>query len=74
MEISKIVKYEFWYNCVQPNYEKRKAKLCYMDTDSFIVYIKTEDIYLDIAKYVETRFDTTNYELNRSFPKGKIRK
>ena len=51
-----------------------KAKLCYMNTGSFIVYIKTEDIYLDIAKYVETRFHTTNYELNQSFPRGKIRK
>ena len=65
--------YEFWYDYVKPK-DGEKAKLCYMDTDSFIVYIKTEDIYLDIAKYVETRFDTTNYELNRSFPKGKIRK
>ena len=65
--------YEFWYDYVKPK-DGEKAKLCYMDTDSFIVYIKTEDIYLDIAKYVETRFDTTNYELSRSFPKGKIRK
>ena len=31
-----------------------------MDTDSFIVYIKTDDIYKDIAKDVETRFDTSN--------------
>ena len=36
----------------------KKAKLCYLDTDSFIVYIKTEDIYSDISKDVETRFDT----------------
>ena len=36
--------YEFWYNYVKPKYNK-KAKLCYMDTNSFIVYIKTEDIY-----------------------------
>ena len=35
-----------------------------MDTDSFIVYIKTDDIYKDIAKDVETRFDTSNYELD----------
>ena len=35
-----------------------KAKLCYMDIDSFIVYIKTDDIYKDIAEDVETRFDT----------------
>ena len=42
-----------------------------MDTGSFIVYMKTEDIYSDIAKYVKTRFDTSNYELNRRLPKGK---
>ena len=37
-----------------------KTKICYMDGDSFIVYIKTEDIYAYIAKDVETRFDTSN--------------
>ena len=42
-----------------------------MDTGSFIVYMKTEDIYSDIAKYVKTRFGTSNYELNRRLPKGK---
>ena len=42
-----------------------------MDTDSFTVYIKTDDIYKDIAEDVKTRFDTSNYELNRSLPKGK---
>ena len=36
-----------------------------MDTDSFIVYIKTDDIYKDIADDVETRFDTSNYHLER---------
>ena len=42
-----------------------------MDTGSFIVNMKTEDIYSDIAKYVKTRFGTSNYELNRRLPKGK---
>ena len=42
LEISKIVKYEFWHNYVKPKYGE-KSKLCYMDTESFIVYIKTED-------------------------------
>ena len=51
--------YEFWYNYVKPKYNK-KAKLCYMDTNSFIVYIKTEDIYEKIAKNVEERFNTSN--------------
>ena len=61
-ELSAILMYEFSYD-----YAKRKhgdkAKLCYMDTDCFIVYIKTGDIYKDIAEDIETRFDTLNYEL-----------
>ena len=70
LELSKILMYEFWYDYVKPKYGE-KVKLCYMDTDSFIVYIKTEDIYKDIAEDVETRFDTSNYELDRPLPKGK---
>ena len=42
-----------------------------MDADSFIVYRKTDDIYKEIAEDVESRFDTSNYELYRSLPKGK---
>ena len=42
-----------------------------MDKDGFTVYIKTDDIYEDIAEAVETRFDTSNSELARSLPKGK---
>ena len=53
---------------------EKKAKLCYMDIDSFIVYIKTDDIYKDIAKNVETRFDTSNYQLDRSLLKAKNKK
>ena len=45
-----------------------------MDTDSFIVYIKTDYIYKDIAEDIETRLDTSNYELERPFPKGKYKK
>ena len=47
------------------------AKLCYMDIDSFIIHIKTEDIYEDFADEVQKRFDTSNYELNRPLPTGK---
>ena len=65
--------YEFWYDYVKLKYYE-KAKLCYMDTDSFIVYIKTDDIYRDIEEDVETRFDTSNYELDRPLPKGKNKK
>ena len=42
-----------------------------MDTDSFIVYVKTDDICKDIAEDVQTRFNTSNYELERPLPKGK---
>ena len=45
-----------------------------MDTGSFIVYIKTDEIYKYIAEDVETRFDTSNYELNRLLPKGENKK
>ena len=77
LELSKILMYEFWYDYVKPKYGKQ-AKLCYMDTDSFNVYIKTDDIYKDIAN-VKTKFDTSNYELEsnsieRLLPKGKIKK
>ena len=71
-ELNKILTHDFWYHYVKPKYGE-KAKLCYMDTDSFIVYIKT-DIYKDIAEDFETRFDTSNYELDNSLPKGKIKK
>ena len=53
-------------DCVKPKYGE-KAKLFYMDTDSFIVSIETDDIYKDIAKDVETRFDTSNQELVWNF-------
>ena len=42
-----------------------------MDTDSFIVYAKTNEIYKDIAEDVETRFDTSYFEIDRPLPKGK---
>ena len=48
--------------------------MCYMDTDSFIANIKTNDIYKDIAEDVEIRFDTSNYQLVRPLPKGKYEK
>ena len=69
-EISKIVTHDFLYDYVKTKY-REKAKLYYMDSDSFIVYIKTEDIFSGIAYNVETRFDISNYELGRPLPKGK---
>ena len=41
---------------------------------SFIVFMKAEDIYVDIAKDVETRSDTSNYELERPSPRGRNKK
>ena len=62
--------YQFWYDFVKPKYVE-KAKLCYIDTGSFIVQVKTDDIYKDIAKAVETMFVTSNSELYRPLPNGK---
>ena len=55
LDLSKIVMYEFWYDYVKPKYGDN-AKLCYMDTDSFILHVTTKDIFKDIAG-IETRFD-----------------
>ena len=73
LEISKTLMYEFWYDYMKPKYGDN-VKLCYMDTDSFIMHIKTEDFYKDIANDVEKRFDTSNCEVNRPLPTGKNKK
>ena len=73
LEISKTLMYEFWYNYMKPKYGD-SVKLSYMDTDNFIMHIKTEDFYKDVANDVEERFDTSNYEVNRPLPTGKNKK
>ena len=73
LEISKTLMYEFWYDYMKLKYND-KVKLCHMDTDSFIMNIKTNDFYEDIASDVENRFDTSNYEVNRPLPTGKNKK
>ena len=73
LEISETQMYEFWYDYVKPKYQNN-ATLLYMDTDIFIINIKTEDFYEDIANDVEKRFDTSNYEVSRPLPKGKNKK
>ena len=70
LELSKILMYEFGYDYIRLKYDKR-SKLYYIDTDSFIAYLKRDDVYRDIAEDVETRIDTSNYELNRPLPKRK---
>ena len=75
LDISKTLMYEFWYDYVKPKY-KDKAKLCYMDTDSFVINIFTEDFFEDINNDVERWFDTSNYDKNdkRPLPIGKNKK
>ena len=73
LDISKILMYEFWYDYMKPKYNDN-VKLCYMNTDSFIMNIKTNNFYKDIANDVEKRFDTSNYEVNRPLPIRKNKK
>ena len=73
LEISKLLMYEFWYDYMKPKYGDN-VKLCYMDTDSFIMNIKTEDFYKDIANDVEKSFYTSNYEIDRPLSTGKNKK
>ena len=73
LELSEILIYEFWYDYVKPKYGE-KVKLCYVDVNNFIVYIKVDDIYKDIAENVKSRCDTSNWELDIMLPKGKNKK
>ena len=73
LDLSKTGMYDFWYDYVKPKYGEN-AKLCYIDTDNFIVHVKTDYIYKDIAENVETRFDTLNFEIERPLPKRKNEK
>ena len=78
LKLSKMLMYEFWYDYVKRKYNE-KAKFCFMDTDSFIQYKKTDDIYKYIAEDVETIFEASIYELqcnsiDRPLPKGKKKK
>ena len=69
LDISKITMYEFWYDYVKNKYDSR-ANLCYMDTDSFVINIKTKDFHKDIAMDVKERFDTSNCIYDRPLPIG----
>ena len=73
--ISKTLMCEFWYDYIKAKYGER-AKLCYTDTDSFVIHIITEDFYKDIANDVDRWFDTSNYDENdkRSLLIGKNKK
>ena len=75
LDLSKTLMFEFWYD-----YLKRmngdKIRLCYTDTDSFIMHTKTDDFYKDINNDVDKWFDTSNYDKNdnRSLEIGKNKK
>ena len=73
LKISKTLMYEFWYDYRKPKYGDN-VKLCYMDTDSFIMHIQTKDFYKDIEDDVEKSFDTSNNEVNRPLSIGKNKK
>ena len=66
LDISKTLMYEFWYDYIKPKYGD-KARLCYMDTDSFIMYIKTDD-FKDISNDIDKWFDTSNFSKNDNKP------
>ena len=73
LDISKILIYEFWYDYMKPKYDDN-VKLCYIDTDSFIMNIKTKEFYTNIANDVEKMFDTSNCEVDRPLPTGENKK
>ena len=75
LDISKTLMYEFWYDYLKPKYDNIIG-LCYVDTDSFIFHVETEDFYKDISNDANNRFDTSAYskDLNRPLPIGKNKK
>ena len=73
LEINRTLIYESWYDYIKPKYQNN-AKLCYTDTDSFVMHIKTEDFYEDIADDTEKRSDKSNYEVYRLLTTGKNKK
>ena len=74
LDLSKTIMYEFHYNYMKKKYKESDLKLLYMDTDSLVYNIKTEDFYKDIAEDVETRFNMSGYEPSRPLPIGKNKK
>ena len=67
LDISKTLMYEFWCDYLKPMYQDN-VKLCYMDTDSFILQVQTENFYKDISYDVDEWFDTSNYDENDNRP------
>ena len=67
LDISKTLMYEFWYGYLKPKYGDN-VKLCYKDTDSFVIHVKTEDFFKDIADDVDKWFGTSKYDKNDNRP------
>ena len=64
LEISKIMIHEFQYDYTKSKFQQ-STKLCHLDIDTFIIHIKTEDVYEDIVDDVVKRLDISNYEVDR---------
>ena len=73
LEIRETLIYDICYDYIKQKYQDN-VKLCYIDTDNFIIHIKTEDVYEHIADDVGKRFDTSNYEVNTPLHTGKNEK
>ena len=73
LETSKILMYEFSYDYMKPKYGN-SVKLCYMDTDSFIMNVKTEDFYNDIVKDVEKGLTLQTTSVIDHYPQERIKK
>ena len=70
LDLSKLVMYEFHYDYMRRKYDSHNLKLCYMDTDSLVYQICTDDFYADIASEVPDRFDTSAHRSDRPLPTG----
>ena len=67
LDLSKTLMFEFWYDYLKPMYGD-KIRLCYTDTDNFLMHIKTDDFYKDISADVDKWFDTSNFNKNNNRP------
>ena len=74
LDLSKTIMYEFHYDYMKEKYNEVDLKLLYMDTDSLVYKIRTEDFYKDISEDIEARFDTSGYVPDRLLPIGKNKK
>ncbi len=67
LEMSKYLMYDYHYNFILKEFPTPKqVRICYMDTDAFIYYIKTNDIYENMSNNLD-KYDTSNYEPNNQY-------